>query len=48
MKPPAILTAEMAAFSRLAGISAAADRFNVSCYEITKARKIFQNTALQA
>lgn len=42
------LTAEMAAFSRVAGIPATADRFKVSCYEVTKARKIFQNGALQA
>jgi hypothetical protein len=41
-------TAEMAGFSRVAGIPAAADRFGVSTYVITKARKIFQKSALQA
>jgi hypothetical protein len=46
-KAAATLTAEMAAFSRVAGIPAAADRFGVTTHEISKARKIFQNSALQ-
>jgi len=47
-KPAVTPTAKMAGFSRVAGIPAAADRFGVSTYVITKARKIFQNNALQA
>jgi hypothetical protein len=47
-KAAVTLTAEMAAFSWVAGIPAAEDKFGVSRHEIRKARKIFQNNALQA